>query len=145
MRAEDRDTAPRSTSVGFQVPAQLDQLTMVHALAETVLLVGGFALDEVTDLLLAVDEVVTALVLVAVPDSLIDCAFTGGDGALGARITAVSHTDSPIDEHAFGWHVVATLTDALRTENAAFDPDHNGYPTTVEFGWIRRSHGPSTI
>ncbi|MGW5452516.1 anti-sigma factor [Nocardia sp. NPDC003979] len=143
MRAEDRETAPRSTTVGFQVPAELEQLTMVHALAETVLLVGGFALDEVTDLLLALDEVVTALVLAAAPEALIDCAFTGGGGALGARVSTVARTDEAIDEDAFGWHVVATLTDALRTEYGPFDAARNGYPTTVEFGWIRRSHGPN--
>ncbi|MFC8383336.1 anti-sigma factor [Nocardia sp. NPDC057272] len=143
MRARDRDTAPRSRTVGFQVPAELDQLSMVHALAETVLLVGGFALDEVTDLLLALDEVATALMLVATPDSLLDCAFTGGDGALGARVSAVAREPTALDEQSFGWHVVATLTDALRTDYAGFDAARDGYPTTVEFGWIRRLHGPA--
>ncbi|MFC4127722.1 anti-sigma factor [Nocardia rhizosphaerae] len=143
MWADDRDTAPRTRTVGFQVPAELGQLAMAHALAETVLLVEGFALDEVTDLLLAVDEVVTALVLVAVPGALIDCAFTAGEGALGARISTSARGPASIDEDAFGWHVVATLTDALHTEYGAFDSAQDGYPTTVAFGWIRRAPGPA--
>lgn len=144
MQDEQREIVPRSRTVGFQIPAELDQLTMAHALAETVLLVEGFALDEVTDLLLAMDEVVTALVLIATPDSLIDCAFTGRDGALGARVSTLAATPDAIDEDAFGWHVVATLTDALSTRYGDFDPFRGGYPTTVEFGWIRRAHGPAT-
>ncbi|WP_342800271.1 anti-sigma factor [Nocardia sp. No.11] len=143
MRDEDRETTPRSRTVGFQVQAELDQLTMAHALAETVLLVEGFALDEITDLLLAVDEVVTALVLVAAPAAVIECTLTGGDGALGARIATHARTPVAIDENAFGWHVVATLTDALSTHYQDFDPRGNGYPTAVEFGWIRRVRGPA--
>lgn len=143
MLADDRDIAPRTRTVGFQVPAELDQLTMAHALAETILLIGGFALDEVTDLLLALDEVVTALVLVAVPDGQGDCAFTVGDGALGARVATLARAPEAIDEDAFGWHVVATLTDSLRTDYAEFDPALDGYPTTVAFGWIRRFQGPA--
>ena len=106
-------------------------------------LVGGFALDEVTDLLLALDEVATALMLVAKPDSLLDCSFTGGDGALRARVSALAREPAALDEQSFGWHVVATLTDALRTDYAGFDAARDGYPTTVEFGWIRRLHGPT--
>ncbi|MFC6010898.1 anti-sigma factor [Nocardia lasii] len=143
MRAEDRDAAPRSTTVGFQVPAELDQLSMVHALAETALLVRGFALDEVTDLLLALDEVATALMLIATPNSQLDCAFTGADGALGARLRVLASEPAALDQNSFGWHVVATLTDALRAEYAEFDPAHDGYPTAVEFGWIRRLPGPT--
>ncbi|MFE7722914.1 anti-sigma factor [Nocardia rhizosphaerihabitans] len=143
MRADDRDTPPQSKTVGFQVPAELDQLTMVHSLAETVLLVRGFALDEVTDLILALDEVATALMLVAAADTQLDCVFTTGDGTLGARIATVIRTPSALDEESFGWHVVATLTDALRIEYGDFDPVGDGYPATVEFGWIRRVHGPA--
>ncbi|MFE3546380.1 anti-sigma factor [Nocardia sp. NPDC059177] len=143
MRADQHETAPRRWDVGFRVPAELDQLTMAHALAEAVLLVGGFALDEATDLLLALDELVTALILEAVPDSAVECAFTGADGALGARVTTVARHPHSIDENTFGWHVAATLTDALRIDYAAFDPVRRGYPTTVEFGWIRRFGGPA--
>ncbi|WP_336081980.1 anti-sigma factor [Nocardia sp. SSK8] len=141
MHEQQRDPVPGQWTVGFQVPAELDQLTMAHAVAETILLVGGFALDEVTDLLLALDEVVTALVLASVPGTRIDCAFTGGDGVLGARAATVARTPDSIDEDAFGWHVVATLTDTLRTEYGHYDSARGGYPATVEFGWIRRSRG----
>ena len=72
VRARDRDTAPRSRTVGFQVPAELDQLSMVHALAETVLLVGGFALDEVTSGVAAVSDVPQAarVVTAAMPSAV---------------------------------------------------------------------------
>ncbi|MFD5177655.1 anti-sigma factor [Nocardia sp. NPDC058379] len=143
MRNGNQDGAPRSRAVGFTVPAELDQLAMAHALAETILLIEGFALDEVTDLLLALDEVVTALVLAAVPGSHLECVFTGRDGALGARASTLARTPSAIDENAFGWHVAATLTDALATEYGEYDPARDGYPTTIEFGWIRRAHRPA--
>ncbi|MFB7873893.1 anti-sigma factor [Nocardia sp. NPDC056064] len=141
MHDQQHEPVPRQSTVGFQVPAELDQLTMAHAVAETILLVSGFALDEVTDLLLALDEVTTALVLAAVPGARIDCAFTGGDGVLGARVTTVTRAPRSIDEDAFGWHVVATLTDALRTDYGDYDSACGGFPATVEFGWIRRSRG----
>ncbi|MGS2809128.1 anti-sigma factor [Nocardia sp. MW-W600-9] len=143
MQDDDHDRAPRSRAVGFQIPADLDRLTMAHALAETILLIDGFALDEVTDLLLAMDEVVTALVLAAVPDTHIDCVFTGHDGALGARVSTLARAPFAIDENAFGWHVVATLTDALNTDYGDYDAARRGYPTTIEFGWIRRAHRPA--
>lgn len=61
--------------VGIRIPAELGQLTMLRALAETVALIGDFALDEVTDIRVAVDEVATALIVAAVPGSGIGCDF----------------------------------------------------------------------
>jgi serine/threonine-protein kinase RsbW len=60
-------TSAATTTVGVRVPADLEQLLMLRALAETVSLIADFALDEVTDIRLALDEVATSLILDAVP------------------------------------------------------------------------------
>ncbi|WP_228806575.1 hypothetical protein [Nocardia cyriacigeorgica] len=64
-----RITADPTTTVGVRVPAELGQLLMLRALTETVSLIADFALDEVTDIRLALDEVATSLILDAVPGS----------------------------------------------------------------------------
>ncbi|GGK32779.1 anti-sigma factor [Nocardia camponoti] len=128
----------QAATVRFEVPAALDHLTMAHAMSETMLLVNGFALDVVVDLMLALDEVVTTLMRAAVPDTAITCAFTTGAGTLDARVSNVAQRPAAIDENSFGWHVVASLTDTLSVTYDAFDNDRDGYPTTIYFGWIHR-------
>ncbi|BDT86632.1 anti-sigma factor [Nocardia cyriacigeorgica] len=132
-----RITADTTTTVGVRVPADLDQLLMLRALAETVSLIADFALDEVTDIRLALDEVATSLILDAVPDTELTCDFSYGDNRMTVAVSSVAATESVGDRHSFGWHIVRTLTESISTEQRPFDQNAGGYPTTAQFTWVR--------
>ncbi len=123
----------QTSSVGIRVPADLNQLTMLRALAETVALIADFALDEVTDIRVALDEIATALIAEAVPDSEIDCAFAADDAAMTVRVSGLAAVDNALDEDGFGWHVLQTITNSITARTESFDADGNGYPVVVEF------------
>lgn len=132
-----RITADPTTTVGGRVPAELDQLLMLRALTETVSLIADFALDEVTDIRLALDEVATSLILDAVPGSELTCDFNYGDNRMTVSVTSVAATESVGERHSFGWHIVRTLTESISTEQRPFDQNAGGYPTTARFTWVR--------
>ncbi|WP_280262593.1 ATP-binding protein [Nocardia wallacei] len=127
----------QTSNVGVRVPADLNQLTMLRALAETVALIADFALDEVTDIRVALDEVATALIAEAAPASAIHCDFDYDDGAMTVRVSAVTGVEDAFDENGFGWHVLRTITDDLGARTEPFDAERNGYPVTVEFSRAR--------
>lgn len=129
----DSETA----AVGFVVPADAEQLIMVRALTETIALVGDFGIDEATDIRLAVDEVVSALVLDAAPGSSIECGFTASESAMQVRVAGVTTTADGPDTNGFGWHIVSTLTEWASTSTADYDEALAGYPAVVEFRWAR--------
>ncbi|MFE9575576.1 anti-sigma factor [Nocardia sp. NPDC006044] len=126
-----------TTTVAVTVPASPEQLTMLRALAETVLLIADFGLDEVTDIRLALDEIATVLLQDAVPGSTIDCAFSYREGVLNANIRAVVTSETEVGSGSFGWHIVQTLTDSVTATKGAFDDAVSGYPTVVDFVWAR--------
>ncbi|WP_406272631.1 ATP-binding protein [Nocardia sp. NBC_00881] len=138
--SKSEGTPPATTRTGtisVQVPAESEQLAMLRALTETVTLMADFGIDEVTDIRLALDEVASALVLDAVEGSVIDCAFSFDDEAVQVRVASVAVSDSSPDESSFGWHIVATLTDSVATSQDAYDAAVGGYPTVVDFRWVR--------
>ncbi|MFG1791053.1 ATP-binding protein [Nocardia sp. NPDC049149] len=137
MSEQVSESMTETTTVAVEVPAAPEQLTMLRALAETVLLIADFGLDEVTDIRLALDEIATVLMGEAVPGSTISCAFTYRDGVLNAQIRAVSDTEDEVGASGFGWHIVQTLTDSVTATKAPFDAGVAGYPTVVEFVWAR--------
>ena len=131
-------TSVQTSSVGVRIPADLNQLTMLRALAETVALIADFALDEVTDIRVALDEIATALITEAAPGSSLDCEFGFDDGAMTVRITGVAVVADALDEAGFGWHVLRTITDSVTARSESFDADRYGYPIIAEF---RRARG----
>ncbi|MGX1773376.1 anti-sigma factor [Nocardia brasiliensis] len=131
------ESVTETTTVAVTVPATPEQLTMLRALAETVLLIADFGLDEVTDIRLALDEIATVLLQDAVPGSTISCAFTYREGVLKAAIQAVGSSETEVGAGSFGWHIVQTLTDSVTATRAPFDAAVDGYPTVVEFVWAR--------
>ncbi|WP_280390340.1 anti-sigma factor [Nocardia brasiliensis] len=131
------ESVTETTTVAVTVPATPEQLTMLRALAETVLLIADFGLDEVTDIRLALDEIATVLLQDAVPGSTISCAFTYREGVLKAAIQAVGRSETEVGTGSFGWHIVQTLTDSVTATRAPFAAAVDGYPTVVEFVWAR--------
>ncbi len=126
-----------STPVEIRVAASVTQLPIVRGLAETLVLLSDFTLDEVADIRLAVDEVCSTLIAIAAPDTSLNCRFTVGDLDLLVRVSGVAATEGLPDERSFGWHVLRTLTDEVRAHQEAYDPQVSGFPTTVEFRRIR--------
>ncbi|WP_067542677.1 ATP-binding protein [Nocardia crassostreae] len=126
-----------TSAIGIRIPADVEQLTMLRALAETVALVADFALDEVTDVRVALDEVATALIVSAVPGSCVDCDFGFDEYRMRVRVAAVVIDNEAMDKAGFGWHVLQTLTESLTAQTGSFDPISGGYPTVVEFSRTR--------
>ncbi|WP_067824525.1 ATP-binding protein [Nocardia inohanensis] len=131
--------ATDTSTVGLRVPAELDQLTMLRALAETVALIADFALDEVTDIRVALDEVATALIVAAVPGSYVACDFDFDEQRMQVRVGGTCTGPDALDENGFGWHVLDTITEDLTAHHQPYDPASGGYPTVVEFSRLRGS------
>lgn len=126
-----------STPVEIRVAASVTQLPIVRGLAETLVLLSEFTLDEVADIRLAVDEVCSTLIAVAAPGSNLDCWFSIGDRELLVRVTGLASSEGLPDQHSFGWHVLRTLTDSVEVTQDSYDPAFSGYPTTVTFRRVR--------
>ncbi|MFE3794394.1 anti-sigma factor [Nocardia tengchongensis] len=127
------------TQVGVQVPAEPSQLMMLRALCDTVALIADFALDEVADIRLALDEVVTWLILDAAPDANVDCRFVYDSRCMVVYISSVTRSEHALTDTNLCRQIVQRLTDTLYTAQEPFDRDHSGYPTSIAFSWLRRS------
>ncbi|MBF6297349.1 anti-sigma factor [Nocardia amamiensis] len=126
-----------STPVEIRVAASVTQLPIVRGLAETLVLLSDFTLDEVADVRLAVDEVCSTLIAVAAAETSLNCRFTVGDTELLVRVDGIAEKPGLPDQRSFGWHVLRTLTDAVEATQDPFDATVSGYPTTVEFRRVR--------
>ncbi len=127
----------RSTPVEIGVAATVSQLPIVRGLAETLVLLSDFTLDEVADIRLAVDEACSTLIAIATPGSTLRCRFTVGDDDLLVHVTGIAATEGLPDQRSFGWHVLRTLTDEVTTTQEPFDQAASGHPTIVEFRRVR--------
>lgn len=136
-----QSAAEKTTTIGVRIPAELEQLTMLRALAETVALIADFAIDEVVDIRLALDEVATSLILEATPGSTLDSDFTYNDHEMFVRVSAVAVSEKVVGQAGFGWHIVRTLTQSISAAQEPFDSVISGYPTVVDFSWARSGDG----
>ncbi|WP_210749244.1 anti-sigma factor [Nocardia vermiculata] len=127
----------RSTPVEIGVAATVSQLAIVRGLAETLVLLSDFTLDEVADIRLAVDETCSTLIALATPGSALQCRFTVGDNDLVVRVAGIAATSELPDQRSFGWHVLRTLTDDIDVGQEPYDSTLSGYPTVVEFRRVR--------
>ncbi len=127
----------RGTPVEIGVAATVSQLPIVRGLAETLVLLSDFTLDEVADIRLAVDEACSTLIGIAAPGSQLRCRFTVGDKDLLVHVAGVAAAQGLPDQRSFGWHVLRTLTDEVDAAQSPYDESVSGYPTTVEFRRVR--------
>jgi serine/threonine-protein kinase RsbW len=130
----------RATSTRVQIDADLSQVVMLRAVAETVALIAGFTVDEVADIRVALDEAATCLILDAVPESEIHCEVTADGFQIRIAVTAVCGSDHPIDTTGFGWHVLHTITDHLAVDHDAYDRKQGGHRVAIAFTQVRRVH-----
>ncbi|MEV0855402.1 ATP-binding protein [Nocardia fluminea] len=142
MDSSDRiiTDSTRATSTRVRLDADLSQVVMLRAVAETVALIAGFTVDEVADIRVALDEAATCLILDAVPESEIHCEVSADAFRIRIAVSAICDSDHPIDTTGFGWHVMHSITDHLAAEHAAYDHEQEGYPVTIAFTQVRRLH-----
>lgn len=127
-----------ATSVRIQIDADLGQIVMLRAVAETVALVAGFTVDEVADMRVALDEAATCLALGAVPDSQLTCEVNADGFRIRLAVDAVCGDSDPLDTAGFGWHVMGSITDHLTADHGSYDREQGGYPVSVTFTQVRR-------
>lgn len=100
----------------LSVAASADQLGVVRAHVRTVAADRAFAADDLTDLVLAVDEAAGILLDHSVPCSALTC-VVAVEGT-GVRVHLAAATTAPInsDMTFFGWFVVRALVDAASVD-----------------------------
>lgn len=117
------------------VTADLAQLQVLRAMAETIAVLGEFNLDEVCDIKLAADEVCTALIEDARPGAELTCRYEVTGGVLRVRVSTTTRGERMPSQESFGWHVLRVLTDSISVTHAPLGKA--GYYSTVEFEKLR--------
>ncbi|APE35174.1 hypothetical protein BOX37_15835 [Nocardia mangyaensis] len=130
----------QSASVHVRIGAELGQLVLVRAIAETAALLSEFTLDEVADIRMALDEAATCLILAAAPGSQIRCEFIADGFRMRITVRGVCAEPDPVNESGLGWNVLHTITDHLAVEHAPYDTVRSGWPVVVTFSRVRRLH-----
>jgi serine/threonine-protein kinase RsbW len=70
-----------------------------------------FALDEIEDLRIAVDEACAMLLAIATPGAEVDCRFAVTDDALSVEVTVPAAVGAKLPaESSFAWKVLTALT-----------------------------------
>ncbi|WP_298178566.1 ATP-binding protein [Saccharomonospora sp.] len=108
--------------VELRVPAVARHLVMVRMIAQSVAEQEGFDPDEVTDLVLAVDEACASLVRASVPGAMLTCRLSVAFGTLRVEASTTTVTDGIPSRHSFGWRMLDTVTDSLSAWRYEFDP-----------------------
>ncbi|MFD3510161.1 anti-sigma factor [Nocardia sp. NPDC058666] len=142
MDSSDRliTDSEHATAIQIQIDADLGQIVMLRAVAETVALIAGFAVDEVADTRVALDEAATCLILGAVPDSALHCDVIADGFRIRTSVRAVCGDTDPVDTTGFGWQVMSSITDHLVADHDPYDRDLGGYPVSITFTQVRRVH-----
>ncbi|OQO89399.1 ATP-binding protein [Saccharomonospora piscinae] len=109
--------------VELRVPADARQLVLVRMLAQGVAEREGFPPDEVTDIVLAVDEACASLVRASVPGALLTCRLSVAFGKLRVEVSStVSPTGPAGVPSQWSWRVLDTVTDSLSAWRHELDP-----------------------
>lgn len=130
VSVEDEPRAPNNVEV--RVAANLEQLSVLRAVAAHIAMREDFDLDAIADLKMAVDEVCSTLIMRASPGSTLTCRFQTHGDDITVRSTVLSDTDSTPSRESFGWRVLTTLTDTVNTWIAPASADPGGYLTHIE-------------
>ncbi|WP_232840067.1 MULTISPECIES: ATP-binding protein [Nocardia] len=131
------ETLSDTTTVRIQVPARREQLALMRALADAVTVDAEFRPEDIADIRLVLNEVATALVVDAVPGSMIDCRFTYDKNRMSVEVDSAAWANSGVTQRDFAWRIVRTLTHDATASQEPFDITVSGYPTHVEFDWRR--------
>ncbi|KAA2252538.1 anti-sigma factor [Solihabitans fulvus] len=118
--------------VEIRVRANPEHLSTVRVVAGDLAMRADFDLDAVEDLKLAVDQVCSTLVGLAVAESDLTCRFEVAESEIRVSATAVSAGEARPEDDKFGWRVLTSLTDSAQVvQLGEADPGKNG--VRVEF------------
>lgn len=123
--------------VEMRVAADLAQLSVVRAMAETVAVLNEFNLDEVSDVKLAVDQICSDLIADAIDGADLTCRFQLAGDVLWVRVSTDTRSNAVPDTQSFGWHVLRALTDSIAVTRDPLNSAGPGYRTTVELTKLR--------
>lgn len=101
--------------VEVRIPAQRSQLFVIRSLVAAIALRQDFDLDEVEDIKLAVDELCSILVTRASPGEHVRCRFDVTAGSIEIAAAVGTASPLPVEQQTFGWHVLASVADAVTT------------------------------
>ncbi|MFC4000872.1 ATP-binding protein [Prauserella oleivorans] len=102
-----------SGPVELRIPAEAKHLPMVRAMAHSFCRVEGFTRDEVTDVVLAVDEAAEILTRYSAPGAILHCRCAMAFGRLQAIVSTTTVAGELPGELAHGWRVLTTVTDSF--------------------------------
>ncbi|MEV0336525.1 hypothetical protein [Nocardia sp. NPDC050717] len=128
-------------AIHLRVEADLRRLAFVRAIAETFAETAHFTAGEIADIVVALDEAATGLLLAATPDAQLHVHLTADEFRLRMRLGAVCRTARPIDEASLGWRVLSAITEGPTVARESFDPVRGGYPVTMGLTRPRRVLG----
>ncbi len=119
MTAE-RGRAHEHDVVLLTVPADGTYLAVLRTAAAGLAARLQFALDEIEDLRIAVDEACAMLLAVAAPESELECRFSVAEEALTVQVTVSTVPNARLPaKSSFPWKVLTALTTAASAEVTA--------------------------
>jgi serine/threonine-protein kinase RsbW len=99
------------------VPADGGYLGVLRTATATLAARLQFALDEIEDLRIAVDEACAMLLVVATPGAELECRFAVTDDALLVEVTVPTARGARLPaESSFAWKVLTALTSSASAE-----------------------------
>ena len=113
---------PEVASVLLTVPAHKDYIAIVRSAVSQLGACFGFALGEIGDLRLAVDEACNLLVANRSSEHYeesLECRARVLDGVLRVTLAAPATATAPPDTEGFGWHILTALVDVLAWDQTA--------------------------
>ena len=103
----------------LSVPADGGYLGVLRTATATLAARLQFALDEIEDLRIAVDEACAMLLVVATPAAELDCRFAVTDDELLVEVTVPTVRGARLPaESSFAWKVLTALTSSASAEVA---------------------------
>ncbi|SDZ19685.1 serine/threonine-protein kinase RsbW [Asanoa ishikariensis] len=101
----------------LSVPADGGYLGVLRTATATLAARLQFALDEIEDLRIAVDEACAMLLVVATPGAELECRFAVTDDALLVEVTVPTARGARLPaESSFAWKVLTALTSSATAE-----------------------------
>ncbi|MGW4245976.1 anti-sigma factor [Nocardia sp. NPDC004722] len=117
----------------MSVAARAEMLPMLRSVVETVLLTADFTLDAVADVRVAIDEVVTALVVAADGGGEVACAIEYDRRGVEVRMSAPTRSADVLPKNSLSRHLLETMVDVHSIDYRA-DGRPDTYRMVVHFG-----------
>ena len=133
--ADDSDSrgrppgGPGAITIDAAIPADPTQLQLLRSIAAALAVSLDFDIDTMADMRMAVDELGTTVVTRARPESQVECRFVSDGDVVTVTATAAVASAQDVDTRSFGWMVLTTLAQSVRSEVA--DLDGSGPRLTV--------------